>query len=76
MCHCQQTQRSDTEIFDPFPAPRGWQLGGGFWAGAAQQLSTTDFMTYEPAAQHTRRAPARRVISPFSIAIIPGASLQ
>jgi hypothetical protein len=47
----QQTQAADREIFEAFPAPRGWNFGGDEWSGAAHMQDTTEFMPVQPATK-------------------------
>ncbi|MBN2470421.1 MAG: hypothetical protein JXN59_06840 [Anaerolineae bacterium] len=44
-------QNNTHDLFEAFPAPRGWQFGGDLWAGNAHEKDTTDFLPAAPQIQ-------------------------
>lgn len=60
-------QSTCSEIFEAFPAPRGWQFGGDVWAGDAHQKDTSDFLPARPSLP---------IIRPIEISIIRNASVR
>lgn len=60
-------QSNSRDVFEAFPAPRGWQFGGDLWAGDAHQKDTSDFLPGQPPV------PA---IKPIEITIIRNASVR
>lgn len=61
------SQSNGNDVFETFPAPRGWQFSGDIWAGNAHQKDTSDFLP----GQET--VPA---IKPIEITIIRNASVR
>ena len=48
---CNQThtnQDQSRELFEAFPAPRGWQFGREPWTGSAPERDTTDYLPSQP----------------------------